>query len=1010
MGDHWSSWSSWSDCSRTCDGGATYQERKCLISNSRSRSRSTCEGERFKYNTCNNKPCEADAVDFRTQQCSTYNNASYGGKFFKWLPYTDRKNPCTLYCIPMGVRTVVKLAPEVLDGTRCKPNAYDMCIGGKCWTVGCDHRLDSSLKLDLCSVCGGNNSCLNNGTEGRYHWIEVGMSPCSASCGVGIQTYQYRCRDRLTGNQIPDNRCVNLPKPNGSRKTCFRRQCPPVWKIFPWQDCTVSCGGGFSKRAVRCMDTLRDGRQQWLHDSFCPHPKPKTKRQCNPHICPRWITGAWSPCSVTCGWGEQKRKVICQHQGETFCDGDSKPVVRRNCTTLFSCDDHSNPNYRAENEETGRQQMSLSIRSGRSDKHLIINENDVHKFKNEMLSPKFIVSNWGECSATCGEAFRSRYVRCQVFLPLLGDTVDMADSECYESYKPPSKELCSLEPCYQNFRWQKRGMTACSKSCLGGTQETLLECVNQLDGSTHSPEHCQFAESVAIERRVCNDIPCPQRWRIGDFGECSTTCGGGYMYRKVRCIKQVDITHDRVVQLPNMMCEQPMPLRVRECNTQYCPANWASGLWSTCSVSCGAGVMLRPVVCQRVSPDGEPVDVDEYNCPPSERPVGEKQCNLSACPAVRIKQRPMKFIQINKIRKVRLNVGADAHILHGTNLILKCPVRGMKKKRIAWLKDGRRIRSSRRVTVSRNGHLKIRKSSKRKDAGRYTCVAQGKKADLHITFNNFMDVLQETVQREKYLLGFLADESHGNTSFTIKDPFDRKRRPLQLVLSNWTDCSSSCGRAVRRRNVTCEIITHDYLEVFPLRVCKNAGIRIPDSQEKCDNLPCTKWFTKDWSKCQTDMCVRERYSMKVRTVACIKENSTTVLDDNMCNKAERPLSKKPCKNSLCRAIWTTSEWSKCIGDCNEPRFQTRLLMCMWQGTKKPAGRACGNLPRPVLTRRCHEKCSTGMWSKKLNQVEIGCKDSSDYCNIVHQMKLCRFSTYRTICCHTCNSMAEDPPS
>ena len=44
-----------------------------------------------------------------------------------------------------------------------------------------------------------------------------------------------------------------------------------------------------------------------------------------------------------------------------------------------------------------------------------------------------------------------------------------------------------------------------------------------------------------------------------------------------------------------------------------------------------------------------------------------------------------------------------------------------------------------------NGHLKIRKSSKRKDAGRYTCVAQGKKADLHITFNNFMDVLQVSI-------------------------------------------------------------------------------------------------------------------------------------------------------------------------------------------------------------------------------------------------------------------------
>ncbi|CAG5116553.1 unnamed protein product, partial [Candidula unifasciata] len=180
-GDHWSDWSSWSECSRTCDGGATYQERKCVRSFD---SAEGCEGERFRYTTCNNDPCSADSVDFRTQQCAAYDNATYGGKLYAWLPYTDRKNPCTLYCIPRGNRTVVRLAPKVLDGTRCKFNAHDMCINGKCWTVGCDHQLDSPLTLDLCGVCGGNNSCLNNGTSRRYQWIEIGLSPCSASCGV----------------------------------------------------------------------------------------------------------------------------------------------------------------------------------------------------------------------------------------------------------------------------------------------------------------------------------------------------------------------------------------------------------------------------------------------------------------------------------------------------------------------------------------------------------------------------------------------------------------------------------------------------------------------------------------------------------------------------------------------------------------------------------------------------------------------------------------------------------
>lgn len=62
---------------------------------------------------------------------------------------------------------------------------------------------------------------------------------------------------------------------------------------------------------------------------------------------------------------------------------------------------------------------------------------------------------------------------------------------------------------------------------------------------------------------------------------------------------------------------------------------------------------LRPVVCQRVTPDGEPVDVDEYHCPPSQKPESERPCNVSACPEVKIKEKQMKFIQINKLDKVR---------------------------------------------------------------------------------------------------------------------------------------------------------------------------------------------------------------------------------------------------------------------------------------------------------------------------------------------------------------------
>ncbi|KAI5709300.1 hypothetical protein M8J76_014865 [Diaphorina citri] len=42
----WSDWSDWADCSRSCDGGVTYQVRRCNAV-------SGCQGEKIRYQICN---------------------------------------------------------------------------------------------------------------------------------------------------------------------------------------------------------------------------------------------------------------------------------------------------------------------------------------------------------------------------------------------------------------------------------------------------------------------------------------------------------------------------------------------------------------------------------------------------------------------------------------------------------------------------------------------------------------------------------------------------------------------------------------------------------------------------------------------------------------------------------------------------------------------------------------------------------------------------------------------
>ncbi|XP_076465390.1 protein madd-4-like [Babylonia areolata] len=993
-GDHWGDWSPWSECSRTCDGGATYQERKCVRSYQR---RQGCEGDRYRYNTCNTGPCPPGVLDFRSEQCAAYNNATYGGKLYKWLPYTDRKNPCALYCVAKGTRTVVRLAPKVLDGTRCKDNAFDMCISGKCWKVGCDYRLGSHRQLDLCGVCGGHNSCLKGGKphKGRYQWREAGLAQCSASCGVGVQVSVFRCHDTIRKRQVNDKRCLRSALPSGRKQKCFRRRCPPAWKIFPWQACSVTCGGGVRARAVRCMDTLSDGRQQWLHDSFCPQPRPSLSQPCSRQMCPTWYAGQWSPCSVTCGWGEQVREVVCRHEGDKFCEPDTKPVTRRNCTTNFPCHDRDDPRYIAEKDDNiERQELTLK-ESPKGDVQPfealvdVVREEDLDN--EDMSTPKFVISNWSACSVTCGKGLRQRYVRCQVRLVYIRDIVDLDDIEC-QGRKPAVSEECQLEPCYEDYEWRNMGMTQCDRSCLGGTQESVTACVHKVNLTRAPEDFCKEDVPIPVERRVCNDFPCPQRWRIGDFGECSVTCGGGMMSREVTCIQEVSRLVSKVLTLPDYMCQKPVPQRARQCNVQFCPADWAAGFWSECSATCGQGVQLRPVVCQRVSRDGTPIDVDFSHCPPSERPPAARPCEVQACPTVRIRRKTMTFFQLNKMDKVRLVVGTRAAILPGTSVVVSCPARGIQKRAIEWLKDDRPLRKTRRTHVSRNGKLRIRRSRPDRDTANYTCIAGPQRARLEIVFSDLFALVGEAAIREKYLLGILADSPSApeNESAYHKDPFDRQRRPLHVVTDAWSGCSATCDGGVQRRLVSCEIITKDYYEAFPHRVCRRAGLHVPPRTRKCNLAPCVKWTVTRWAPCSVQNCTAEGQARQNRTVRCTAERNASYVSDSLCDVTQRPVTSQLCENPSCQPIWNTSDWSPCSADCGEEGFQIRMLTCVWEGTGLPAGRICRGLARPLLARSCRP-----------DDCKESCVDKSSYCRTVKTMKLCRYANFKHKCCHSC---------
>lgn len=74
----------------------------------------------------------------------------------------------------------------MLDGTTCDRNSDDICIDGVCHKAGCDHRLGSDMKRDICGICGGDSkSCTTmQGTyneRGSFGYNEVLKIPAGSA-------------------------------------------------------------------------------------------------------------------------------------------------------------------------------------------------------------------------------------------------------------------------------------------------------------------------------------------------------------------------------------------------------------------------------------------------------------------------------------------------------------------------------------------------------------------------------------------------------------------------------------------------------------------------------------------------------------------------------------------------------------------------------------------------------------------------------------------------------------
>ncbi|NWS53575.1 PPN protein, partial [Chunga burmeisteri] len=159
----------------------------------------------------------------------------------------------------------------------------------------------------------------------------------------------------------------------------------------------------------------------------------------------------------------------------------------------------------------------------------------------------------------------------------------------YEYYLPVQGQT-------SGYSWSYGSWSECSSECGGGFQSRLVFCT--IDNEIYPDYMCRNKPQPG-NNRTCGHQACPQtkRWKTGEWGSCSATCGGGTQTRSVYCVAFDGQSSQGVVDNAECMAFAQQPRSSQPCNLRQC-ATWSTGPWSECSASCGEGVQTRTVTCR----------------------------------------------------------------------------------------------------------------------------------------------------------------------------------------------------------------------------------------------------------------------------------------------------------------------------------------------------------------------------------------------------------------------------
>ncbi|KAM4808990.1 A disintegrin and metalloproteinase with thrombospondin motifs 12 [Rhinophrynus dorsalis] len=524
-------------------------------------------------------------------------------------------NVCqTLWCaVKNSCRSKLDAAA---DGTRCGENKW--CFNGKCITVG------------------KNPETINGGWGAWTSW-----SHCTRTCGAGVQSAERKCNNPepkfggkyCTGERKRYRICKIYPCPKNAPS--FRQmQCaefdtvPYNNELYQWipiyntaNPCELHCKPTTANFADKLLDAVIDGTPCFEKNSrdIC------INGMCKKVGCDYEIDSSATEdrCGICLGDGSSCQtiiKVFNQSEGFGYVDIGLIPKGARHIKV-------------EELEESGN---FLAIRS-----------KDPNKY---YLNGDFIIQ-WNGDHKVAGTTFRYERINDFENLTASGPTNESIWLQLLFQENNPGvkyeytiqKDVNSENEIESVYTWKYGSWTDCSTTCGTGVQRQIARCVNKKRGVVKNT-FCDLKMQPTPRQKKCSTQDCPPRWWVGEWQQCSTTCGPtGEKKRTVLCLRTLGSDEQA---LPSEDCHHlTKPKAYVSCNRDIsCPSDWTVGNWSECSVTCGGGVRTRNVTCAKNN--DEP-------CDGSKKPNSKALCGLQQCPIKRkLAQLPIKRKPVKKIIKV----------------------------------------------------------------------------------------------------------------------------------------------------------------------------------------------------------------------------------------------------------------------------------------------------------------------------------------------------------------------